>query len=78
MRDPEAWDTVADLTEEEREALREDSKSGFWQQPKQLRVTVITLCLAAIVQYVPRRLQLHHYCCMSDSRSYIPERLLSI
>jgi hypothetical protein len=78
MRDPEAWDTVADLTEEEREALREDSKSGFWQQPKQLRVTVITLCLAAIVQYVPRRPQLHHYCCMSDNRSYIPERLLSI
>lgn len=52
MRDPEAWSTVPDLTPEEREALRSDPTSGFWRQPKQLRVTVITLCLAAIVQYV--------------------------
>lgn len=52
MRDPEAWQTVPNLTEEEREALKDASKSGFWKQPKQLRVTVITLCLAAIVQYV--------------------------
>lgn len=52
MRDPEAWQTVLDLDEEEREALRSASKSGFWQQPKQLRVTVIALCLGAIVQYV--------------------------
>lgn len=52
MRDPEAWPTVPGLTPEEREALKSDSTSGFWRQPKQLRVTVIALCLAAIVQYV--------------------------
>ena len=52
MRDPEAWQTVPDLTEEEQEALKNVSKVGFWKQPKQLRVTVIALCFAAIVQYV--------------------------
>ncbi len=52
MRDPDAWPTVPGLTLEEREALRSESTSGFWRQPKQLRVTVATLCLAAIVQYV--------------------------
>ena len=51
MRDPEAWSTVPGLTPEERQALRSDPTSGFWRQPKQLRVTVITLCLAALVQY---------------------------
>lgn len=55
MRDPEAWRTVPDLTEEEREALEDDPSSGFWKQPKQLRVTVMALCLAAVVQYVPQR-----------------------
>jgi hypothetical protein len=52
MRDPEAWRSVPDLTEEECEALEEASKAGFWKQPKQLRVTVIALCIAAIIQYV--------------------------
>ena len=49
LRDPEAWQSVPNLTPEEKQALASERK-GFWQQPKQLRVTIITLCVAAMVQ----------------------------
>ncbi len=50
MRDPEAWQTVPGLSDEERLALETASNAGFRKQPKELRVTIVTLCLAAIVQ----------------------------
>ena len=50
MRDPEAWQAVPGLTDEECLALERASHASFRQQPKELRVTIITLCLAAIVQ----------------------------
>jgi len=31
-------------------AIQEQRKLGFWQQPRPLRVTIVTLCLAAITQ----------------------------
>ncbi|KAF2459022.1 major facilitator superfamily domain-containing protein [Lineolata rhizophorae] len=51
LRDPPAWRGVPDLTCEEYNAQRrEESRPGFWQQPKALRVTIITLCIAAVIQ----------------------------
>ncbi|KAK5743289.1 hypothetical protein LTR17_002766 [Elasticomyces elasticus] len=50
LRDPEAWLSVPRLTLEEKDALRHETSSGFWKQPKQLQVTIITLCVAAVVQ----------------------------
>lgn len=38
------------LTSEEKEALASETTKGFWKQPKQLQVTIITLCVAATVQ----------------------------
>ncbi|KAK4957158.1 hypothetical protein LTR10_005116 [Elasticomyces elasticus] len=50
LRDPEAWLSVPRLTLEEKDALKHETSSGFWKQPKQLQVTIITLCVAAVVQ----------------------------
>nr|POF12771.1 putative polyol transporter 3 [Quercus suber] len=50
LRDPEAWRTVPELTAEEKLALEHENKNSFWRQPKALRMTIITLCVAAIVQ----------------------------
>lgn len=49
-RDPPSWQSVEGLTDQEWEALDVEKTLGFWQQPKALRVTVITLCFSAIVQ----------------------------
>ncbi|KAK4560641.1 hypothetical protein LTR86_005219 [Recurvomyces mirabilis] len=50
LRDPEAWSSVPGLTSIERHTLQHETATGFWQQPKQLQVTIITLCVAAVVQ----------------------------
>lgn len=50
LRDPEAWAIVPGLTEEEKECLEHETSNGFWAQPKGLKVTIITLCVAAVVQ----------------------------
>nr|POF26310.1 myo-inositol transporter 2 [Quercus suber] len=50
LRDPEAWRAVPELTAEEKLALENENKKSFWRQPKALRVTIITLCVAAVVQ----------------------------
>jgi hypothetical protein len=34
----------------ERAALNRESETGFWQQPKALRVIILTCCFGAIVQ----------------------------
>ncbi|KAI6902425.1 hypothetical protein KC318_g8883, partial [Hortaea werneckii] len=61
-RDPLQWQSVPGLTEDERDALRDSEDegrhfafgllktNGFWGQPKQLQVTISTLCVAAVVQ----------------------------
>lgn len=38
-----------ELSDEEYQALLHEKK-GFWGQPKQLKVTVVTLAVAAVVQ----------------------------
>ncbi|KJX99173.1 MFS sugar transporter like protein [Zymoseptoria brevis] len=50
LRDPEAWESVPDLTAEEKDVLLHETQHGFWSQPKEFRVTIITLCVAAVVQ----------------------------
>ncbi|KAI7163594.1 hypothetical protein KC349_g1216 [Hortaea werneckii] len=61
-RDPLQWQSVPGLTADERHALSDSEDegrhfafgllktNGFWGQPKQLQVTIITLCVAAVVQ----------------------------
>ena len=39
LRDPEAWEDVAGLSAEEKKALQREPSSGFWNQPKALRVS---------------------------------------
>lgn len=50
LRDPEAFLSVPHLTAEEKQALSHERGNGFWVQPKELKVTIITLCVAAVVQ----------------------------
>ena len=50
LRDPEAWESVPSLSLDEKEVLFNETRNGFWKQPKDLRVTIITLCVAAVVQ----------------------------
>jgi hypothetical protein len=38
------------MTALEKKAIREQKELGFWQQPRPLRVTIVTLCLAAVIQ----------------------------
>lgn len=40
LRDPEAWQSVPNLTADEKQALERERSNGFWQQPKDLKVTV--------------------------------------
>ncbi|OAL55009.1 MFS general substrate transporter [Pyrenochaeta sp. DS3sAY3a] len=47
---PQFCDRLKDLTDLEKEAIREQRALGFWRQPKPLRVTIVTLCLAAMIQ----------------------------
>ncbi|KAI6855696.1 MFS transporter [Hortaea werneckii] len=61
-RDPLEWQSVPGLTADERQAISDSEDegrhfafgllktNGFWGQPKQLQVTIITLCVAAVVQ----------------------------
>ena len=51
-RDPEVFKTVPGLKEEEIEALEMERKIGFWRQPKQLKVVILTCSIAAILQCV--------------------------
>ncbi|KAL5114649.1 hypothetical protein ACEQ8H_007442 [Pleosporales sp. CAS-2024a] len=41
---------IRGLTPLEKKAIREQRALGFWQQPRPLRVTIVTLCLAAVIQ----------------------------
>jgi hypothetical protein len=41
---------IKGLTALEKKAIREQRSLGFWQQPRPLRVTIVTLCLAAVIQ----------------------------
>jgi hypothetical protein len=50
LRDPEAFDSVAELSEEEKEALEREKRTTFWRQPRELKIVIITLCVAAVVQ----------------------------
>jgi MFS family permease len=50
LRDPEAWESVPGLSAEEKEVLLNETQHGFWRQPKELRITIITLCVGAVVQ----------------------------
>jgi hypothetical protein len=43
-------DNIKGLTALEKRAIREQRSLGFWQQPRPLRVTIVTLCLAAVIQ----------------------------
>jgi hypothetical protein len=47
---PHFCDRIKGLTALEKEAIREQRNLGFWQQPRPLRVTIVTLCLAAVIQ----------------------------
>jgi hypothetical protein len=42
--------TIPGLTAKEENALKTERDRGFWQQPKFLRWTIITLALGAVVQ----------------------------
>lgn len=50
-RDPTEFETVADLTDPELTALR-DEVLHKWRQPKQLYFTIILCSIGAAVQYV--------------------------
>jgi hypothetical protein len=41
---------IRGMTALEKKAIREQKELGFWQQPRPLRVTIVTLCLAAVIQ----------------------------
>lgn len=41
---------IRNLSVDELLAIELDRKKGFWEQPKPLRLTIVTLCLSAIVQ----------------------------
>jgi hypothetical protein len=43
-------DRIKGLTALEKRTIREQKNLGFWQQPRPLRVTITTLCLAAVIQ----------------------------
>ncbi|KAH3933506.1 hypothetical protein HBI25_115120 [Parastagonospora nodorum] len=44
------YDRIKGLTALEKRTIREQKNLGFWQQPRPLRVTIATLCLAAVIQ----------------------------
>lgn len=51
-RDPDAYKGVPGLTDKEKAALEREKKVGFWRQTKELRATIFTCAIAAILQYV--------------------------
>lgn len=52
-RDLEGYDNLPGLTLKEKAALEKEKDRGFWHQKKELRITIITCAIAAIVQCVP-------------------------
>jgi hypothetical protein len=50
LRDPEAFDSVAELSGEDKEVLEREKRTSFWRQPRELKIVIITLCVAAVVQ----------------------------
>jgi hypothetical protein len=53
-RDPKAYKSVPGLTGEEETALARAEGLGFWSQTKELRASVFTCAIAAILQYVQK------------------------
>src|ERR1700709_1007176 len=51
-RDPDAFESVPGLTPKEKNALAREKKLGFWSQTKELKSTIFTCAIAAILQYV--------------------------
>jgi hypothetical protein len=51
-RDEGSFEASGDLSDIEKAALERERRARFWQQPKELRVVVLTCCLGAIVQQV--------------------------
>lgn len=49
-RDPEAYESVPGLTQREKAALEKEKEKGLWRQTKELRVTIFTCAIAAIIQ----------------------------
>jgi hypothetical protein len=49
-RDPLSFQSVSGITEKECDILARETATSFWAQPKGLRVTTITLCVAAVIQ----------------------------
>ncbi|KAJ9665056.1 hypothetical protein H2201_004922 [Coniosporium apollinis] len=80
-RDPEAYESVLGLTAEEKAALKREKQLGFWRQTKELRTTILTCAIAAILQgwdqssmnganlHWPRDLGLHVGASTGDSLS---------
>lgn len=50
--DPEAYESVPSLTPNEKAALGKEKEAGFWRQTKELKATIFTCAIAAILQYV--------------------------
>lgn len=51
---PEEFRDVLGITDQQRAALEREDNMTFWQQTKELRTTIFTCAIAAIVQYVPQ------------------------
>jgi hypothetical protein len=49
-RDSRGQQLLDGLTEQEKSALLVEKRLGFWGQPKAVRVTIVTLCMSAIIQ----------------------------
>ncbi|KAH6667895.1 hypothetical protein B0J14DRAFT_619902 [Halenospora varia] len=51
---PEEFRDVLGITDQQRAALEREDNMTFWEQTKELRTTIFTCAIAAIVQYVPQ------------------------
>ncbi|KAF2424436.1 hypothetical protein EJ08DRAFT_416920 [Tothia fuscella] len=49
-RDARGQEQLNGLTKQEKIALRQEKQLGFWGQSKAVRVTIVTLCLSAVIQ----------------------------
>jgi hypothetical protein len=49
-RDRRGQQSLNGLTEQEKNALLKEKQLGFWGQPKAVRVTIVTLCVSAVIQ----------------------------
>jgi hypothetical protein len=47
---PHLCQRIRGLTDAEKQAISVQGRQTFWEQPKALRITIVTLCLAAIIQ----------------------------